>query len=106
MYISKESGRRNLLETDKVVIDLRISRFNPGCWIPKQRIQRGGAPNAIDSTEDDWEARPGGIWLRRSSEPHVSDSKQALTSVDVLFGADAVDPRPQWGGEGYFCVIE
>lgn len=85
-----------LLETDKVVIDLRVSRFNPGLLDSKTKNPRGGAPNAIDSTEDDWEARPGGIWLRRSSEPHVSDSKQALTSVDVLFGADAVDPRPRW----------
>lgn len=94
-----------LLETDKVVIDLRISRFNPGLLDSKTKNPRGSAPNAIDSTEDDWEARPGGIWLRRSSEPHVSDSKQALTSVDVLFGADAVDPRPQWEVKDTFVLL-
>ncbi|KAL2002709.1 hypothetical protein VTN02DRAFT_6140 [Thermoascus thermophilus] len=74
-----------LLETDRVVIDLRISRLNPG--VPAESKQ----PN-----DDEWEQRPGGIWLKRTAERHASDSEQALTSLDVLFGADAVDPRPNW----------
>lgn len=76
----------DLLETDKVVVDLRISRVNPNSVKDK----------SSSSLPGEWEARPGGIWLKRSSEPHVSDSKNALTSLDVLFGADAVDPRPKW----------
>ena len=43
-----------------------------------------------------WEPRPGGLWLRRSSSRHASDSESAVTYVDVLYGADAVDPRPNW----------
>ncbi|CRG92318.1 hypothetical protein PISL3812_09375 [Talaromyces islandicus] len=76
----------DLLETDKVVVDLRISRVDPNSVKDKSSPSLSG----------EWEARPGGIWLKRSSEPHVSDSKIALTSLDVLFGADAVDPRPKW----------
>ncbi|KAH8697743.1 putative phosphoesterase [Talaromyces proteolyticus] len=74
----------DLLETDKVVVDLRISRTNPGLSKDKK------------TSNEEWESRPGGIWLKRSAEPHVSDSKKTLTSLDVLFGIDAVDPRPQW----------
>jgi hypothetical protein len=43
-----------------------------------------------------WESRTAGIWLRRTSKRHASDSQQAVTAVDVLFGADAVEPRPGW----------
>jgi hypothetical protein len=73
-----------LLETDRVVIDLKISRLDPS--------------TASDSkqTSGQWEQRPGGIWLLRTSRRHASDSKVVLTSVDVLFGADAADPRPNW----------
>jgi hypothetical protein len=41
-----------------------------------------------------WESRPGGIWLLRSN--YTGSSHQAVSDVDVLFGTDAVDPRPQW----------
>jgi hypothetical protein len=41
-----------------------------------------------------WEERPGGIWLLRNKYSNHRD--QAVTEVDALFGADAVDPRPQW----------
>lgn len=41
-----------------------------------------------------WESRPGGIWVLRSRFSGKID--QAVTEVDVLFGMDAVDPRPQW----------
>ncbi|KAL1984087.1 hypothetical protein VTN96DRAFT_9587 [Rasamsonia emersonii] len=75
-----------LLENDKVVVDLRVSRLNPA----------GAAAKDGTKQAEEWESRPGGIWLKRSAERHASDSEQVLTSVDVLFGADAVDPRPQW----------
>jgi hypothetical protein len=41
-----------------------------------------------------WESRPGGIWLLRSE--FSGKISQAVTGVDVLFGEDAVDPRPHW----------
>ncbi|KAF5707603.1 metallo-dependent phosphatase [Fusarium mundagurra] len=40
------------------------------------------------------ERRPGGTWVLRAQFSGVID--QAVTQVDVLFGTDAVDPRPQW----------
>ncbi len=41
-----------------------------------------------------WERRPGGMWVLR--DKHNAAGRQAVTGVDVLFGTDAVDPRPQW----------
>ncbi|CAI7659232.1 unnamed protein product [Penicillium viridicatum] len=69
---------------DKVVIDLKISRLTPPSeFVGKTEIEA-------------WEPRPGGIWLKRSSSRHASDSENAVTYIDVLYGADAVDPRPNW----------
>ncbi|PYI30186.1 hypothetical protein BP00DRAFT_487578 [Aspergillus indologenus CBS 114.80] len=73
-----------LLASDQVVIDLKISRL---------------VPEYSDKPEDEketWEQRPGGIWLKRTAKRHASDSQKAITAVDVLFGADAVDPRIGW----------
>ncbi|KAI0382225.1 Metallo-dependent phosphatase-like protein [Hypomontagnella monticulosa] len=53
-----------------------------------------GELDAADALDNSWESRPGGIWVLRSS--YTGDSQHAVTGVDVLFGVDAVDPRPQW----------
>ncbi|KAL9094526.1 MAG: hypothetical protein Q9165_003085 [Trypethelium subeluteriae] len=68
---------------DKVVLDVRISRLDPAL---------------TDKTEsrEKWESRSGGIWLKRSAKHADSDSKDAVTAVDILFGADAVESRPGW----------
>lgn len=42
-----------------------------------------------------WESRPGGLWVLRNRFSGVEVS-QVVTDMDVLFGTDAVDPRPQW----------
>ncbi|KAL0765959.1 hypothetical protein CaCOL14_011700 [Colletotrichum acutatum] len=44
--------------------------------------------------EDSWEQRPCGIWILRSH--HTGHELRLLTGIDVLFGTDAVDPRPGW----------
>lgn len=75
---------QDLLPSDKVVIDLKIGRLEPGF---------------NDNPKEDkiaWEQRPGGLWLKRTAKRHASDSHNAITAVDVLFGADAVDPRAGW----------
>lgn len=77
----------DLLPTDKVVIDLKISRLVP----ETTEDTKDG-----EKDEETWEPRPGGIWLRRTAKRHASDSQTAITLVDVLFGADAVDPRIGW----------
>jgi hypothetical protein len=72
-----------LTATDKVVMDVSIGRLDP-------------ANGANDEADTKWEARPAGIWLKRSGKRHASDTDSAVTGVDVLFGPDAVDPRAGW----------
>ena len=86
-YVHVERKKEEeLLPTDKVVVDLKISRLQPQADDDDQKA----------GESDPWEKRPGGIWLKRSSKRRASDSQKTITSVDVLFGADAVDPRPNW----------
>ena len=73
----------DLLDTDQVVFDFKIGRLDP-------------TTSEKDQAHKRWESRPAGIWLLRSSKRHASDSEKAITAVDVLFGADAVDPRLGW----------
>lgn len=79
----KRKREEELTADDKVIIDVRIGRLDPAMG------------EAGQGTET-WESRPGGIWLKRSAKRHDSDSKKVVTAVDVLFGADAVEPRPGW----------
>ena len=72
-----------LVEGDRVVVDVKISRKDPSSGHKGPEKQK-------------WEARPSGLWLRRSSKRHASDSQTVISDVDVLFGPDAVDPRPGW----------
>jgi hypothetical protein len=65
---------------DKVVIDVRVGRIKPD---PSE----GAGEKDVE-----WESRPGGIWIKRQAK--LMDS--AVSAVDVLFGADAVDVRPGW----------
>lgn len=72
-----------LTPSDKIVIDVRVGRLDPGLGEKDQQAER-------------WEPRPGGIWLLRTGKHHESDSDKAVTAVDILFGVDAVEPRPGW----------
>lgn len=72
-----------LLPTDKVIVDVSVGKLDPA----------GGVKGEADAR---WESRPAGLWLKRSTKRGASDSEEAVTAVDVLFGADAVDPRPGW----------
>ncbi|MCJ1353461.1 MAG: hypothetical protein MMC33_003447 [Icmadophila ericetorum] len=72
-----------LLETDRVIMDIRVGRLDPVTSEKGEGSER-------------WESRPGNIWLLRSTKRHASDSQKALTAIDVLFGADAVEPRLGW----------
>ncbi|TKA32429.1 hypothetical protein B0A50_01535 [Salinomyces thailandicus] len=79
----KRKREEELTEDDRVVVGVRVGRLDPGVGESGQGEER-------------WESREGGVWLLRSGRKHESDSDRALTAVDVLFGADAVDPRPGW----------
>jgi hypothetical protein len=92
-----------LLPEDKVILDIMVGRLDPITGVKGEGDQK-------------WEKRPAGIWLKRSSKRHASDGQNAITAVDVLFGADAVDPRTGWqmvgtplllgtSGEGHEATI-
>lgn len=68
---------------DKVVVGVSVGRLDPGASVKGQADER-------------WEARPGGLWIKRSARRHASDSKDAVTAVDVLFGEDASEARFGW----------
>ncbi|KAL9113398.1 MAG: hypothetical protein Q9227_002439 [Pyrenula ochraceoflavens] len=72
-----------LLPSDKVVMDVKISRADPSASETKNENFK-------------WESKPAGLWVKKSSKRHTSDSAQAITAVDVLFGPDAADPRANW----------
>ncbi|KAF2751974.1 Metallo-dependent phosphatase [Sporormia fimetaria CBS 119925] len=83
-YVHVQRKREEELgENDKVVIDVKIGKLDPAIGEKSQANER-------------WESRPAGIWLKRSSKRHASDSKRTVTAVDILFGADAAEPRPGW----------
>ena len=69
------ANEEELIAEDLLVTDIRVGKLNP-------------------SSDHSWESRPGGIWVLRSN--FSGKIGQAVTEVDVLFGVDAVDPRPQW----------
>jgi hypothetical protein len=77
----KQEG--DLLPEDSVVVDVKVGRLDPGTQETADKAEK-------------WEKREAGIWLKKSSRRHDSDSRKAVTAVDVLFGADAVEPRPGW----------
>ncbi|KAF4547203.1 Calcineurin-like phosphoesterase-like protein 3 [Elsinoe fawcettii] len=60
-------------------------------WVTDIHVGRQ-PPSAIDGQQ--WESRHCGIWLLRQRCSGTVD--QAVTDVAVLYGTDAVDPRPQW----------
>ncbi|RKF59759.1 Phosphatase DCR2 [Golovinomyces cichoracearum] len=79
----KGKKEEDLLPEDRVIIDIKIGRLHP---IIAEK----------DEEDVKWESRSMGVWLKHSARRHASDSQQAVTAVDVLFGADAVDPRVEW----------
>ncbi|KAI1477965.1 Metallo-dependent phosphatase [Daldinia eschscholtzii] len=68
---------------DKVVVGVTVGRLDPSTGTKGQ-------------TGEKWESRSAGLWVLRSSKPTASDSKQAVTEIDVLFGDDAVEVRDGW----------
>jgi hypothetical protein len=78
-----QAREEDLTADDLVVTEIRVGELHPSA----------DAGSGLDK-ENSWERRPGGIWVLRS--PYTADNHQAMTAVDVLFGVDAVDPRPQW----------
>ncbi|KAI0378614.1 calcineurin-like phosphoesterase [Hypomontagnella monticulosa] len=79
----KRKKEEELTADDKVVVGVTVGRLDPSTGV------KGRA-------DEKWESRPAGLWVLRSSKPTASDSKKAVTAVDVLFGDDAVEARDGW----------
>lgn len=77
LHIARTKGT-DLTADDLVVVDIRV----------------GEEPQTNGDSGNTWESRPGGIWVLRRR--YTGDIRQIVTGLDVLFGRDAVDPRPQW----------
>ena len=76
LYVALKE-EEELEDEDLLVMNIRVGETPPDAG-PSQR----------------WDSRPGGIWVLRSR--FSGSIGQAVTEVDILFGMDAVDPRPQW----------
>lgn len=89
----KKKKEEELVEGDKVVVDVKVGRLNPADVV--NTVENDGKLFANDPQEE-WEERPRGLWIKLSSKKHASDSEKAVTMVDVLFGEDAVEVREGW----------
>lgn len=83
---------------DRVVVDVSVGRLNPA-----GKDTKGGGKA---EEQERWEARPAGLWVKRSSKKGASDSKEAVTGVDVLFGDDATEARPGWRIVGTSLLLD
>lgn len=97
-----------LTPEDRVVVDVSVGRLDPEVAAAKSAKNGRGGEGAKDhhKGEEKWESRPGGLWIKRSNKRGVSDSKSAVTGVDVLFGDDAVEARPGWAITGTSLLLD
>jgi len=83
-YVHIQRKKEEELTTDdKVVLDVSVGPLDPGA-------------NVKGEADERWESRTAGLWIKRSAKKHASDSKDAVTAVDVLFGDDAEEVRDGW----------
>ncbi|KAL2195081.1 Metallo-dependent phosphatase-like protein [Corynascus similis CBS 632.67] len=113
-----------LTAEDKVVVDVSVGRLNPDVVAAKSSTDghsREKRTNVVEIAaeaagtgqhqhqhgriEGVWESRPGGLWIKRSNRRGVSDSKDAVTGLDVLFGDDAYEARPGWEIKGTAMLL-
>ncbi|KFG81937.1 putative phosphoesterase, partial [Metarhizium anisopliae] len=96
LYISRKH-EEDLTSDDKVVMDISVGRLNPA-QAQDAKSQKG--------KQEDWESRPGGLWIKRSGSKKSSDSDDVITDVDVLFGDDAVEARDGWAITGTQLLLD
>lgn len=81
MYVRRKR-EEDLTEDDRIVMDVSVGEMNP------DHVHKAG---------EEWESRPAGLWLKRSSSKLSPDSSKAVTDLDVIFGDDATEARAGWG---------
>ena len=80
MYVQRKH-EEELSADDSVIMDMSVGRLDP---------------STQSESGDLWESRPGGLWIKRSAKKKSSDSDDAVTGVDILFGDDATEARDGW----------
>lgn len=65
LYISRKH-EEDLTDEDSVVMDVAVGKMHP-------KSHDGS------DTDEQWESRPAGIWVKRSAKKHASDSAHAVT---------------------------
>ena len=107
LHVQRKS-EEELTPEDRVVVDVSVGRLNPEVAAAKsaKNGRRGESAKDHHKGEEKWESRPGGLWIKRSNKRGVSDSKSAVTGVDVLFGDDAVEARPGWAITGTSLLLD
>ncbi|KAK5271468.1 Phosphatase dcr2 [Exophiala xenobiotica] len=91
-YLLVERKRENDLKPhEEVIHDIRIGRIQPSAVDPLSKDER-------------WESRPAGLWVKKSAKR--TDESKIVTGVDVLFGADAADPRSNWAVQDISLFID
>lgn len=83
LYVRRKK-EEELESHEELVFDVKISRLQPSTL------------DASSSKDERWESRPAGLWIKKSAKRHINDPNKVVTGVDVLFGPDAADPRPNW----------
>jgi hypothetical protein len=101
----RRKREEDLTASDRVVMDVFVGRMDPGTTADKQGTaatngEKTTRSNTKEADAEQWESRPLGLWIKRSSKRHASDDKTAITGVDVLFGDDAVEARDGWEVKG------
>ncbi|RMZ87787.1 hypothetical protein DV736_g4987, partial [Chaetothyriales sp. CBS 134916] len=81
LYVARKK-EDDLKPHEQVLVDIRIGRLQPSTI------------DAKASKDSRWVSRPFGLWLKLTTKHPTAD--ELVTGVDVLFGADAVDPRSNW----------
>ncbi|RMZ79446.1 hypothetical protein DV738_g3353, partial [Chaetothyriales sp. CBS 135597] len=81
LYVERKK-EDDLQPGEQVIVDIRIGRLQPSTI------------DAKGSKDSRWESRPFGLWLMLTTKHPGPD--ELVTGVDVLFGADAADPRSNW----------
>ncbi|KAI2633892.1 calcineurin-like phosphoesterase [Xylaria nigripes] len=92
LYVQRKK-EEDLSPDDKVVVDIKVGSIDPSV-------------GAKERPGMEWESRSSGLWILRSAKPHASDSKNAITAVDVLFGDDAYEVRTGWEIKGTALLLD
>jgi hypothetical protein len=84
LFVSRKR-EQDLQPEDSIVMDVTVGRRDPG---------------SDTESLDQWEPRASGLWIKRSTSKMSSDSDDAITDIDILYGDDATEARPGWSITG------